>query len=54
MKKERWEFTTVFKGQKFIVIKGTLYKCHSQNLPIIGIFLDWRKEREEFFYKGVE
>lgn len=49
--KERWEFTIVFKGKNFIVIKGTLYKCYPRSLPIIGIFLDWRKEREEFFIK---
>ena len=48
---ERWEFTVVFKGQNFIVIKGTLYKYHSRSLPIIGTFLDLRKEREEFFIK---
>lgn len=48
---ERWEFTVVFKGQNFIVTKGTLYKYHSRSLPIIGTFLDLRKEREEFFIK---
>lgn len=49
--KERWEFTIVFKGRNLIVIKGTLYKYCSRNLQIIGTFLDWRKEREEFFIK---
>lgn len=48
---ERWEYTIVFKGQNFIVIKGTLYKYHVRNLPIIGTFGDLRKEREEFFIK---
>lgn len=51
MKKKRWEFTTVFKGRNFIVIKGTLYKYSPQCLPIIGTFLDWRKKRKEFFIK---
>lgn len=49
--KDRWEFMVVFKGQNSIVIKGALYKYHVQNLPIIGTFGDWRKEREEFFIK---
>ena len=49
--KERWEFTIVFKGKNFIVIKGTLYKYCPRCLPIIGTFLDWEKEREEFFIK---
>ena len=48
---KRWESTIVFKGKNFIVIKGTLYKCYSRSLPIIGTFLDWKKEREEFFIK---
>ena len=50
MKKKRWEFTTVFKGRNFIVIKGTLYKYFPQCLPIIGTSSDWRKEREKFFF----
>lgn len=49
--KKRWELTTVLKEKSFIMIKGTLYKYSPQSLPIIRTFLDWRKEREEFFIK---
>lgn len=49
--KDRWEYTVVFKGRDFIVIKGTLYTYHVKNFSIIGSFGFYEKEREEFFIK---
>lgn len=43
--KERWEFTIVFKGRNFIVIKGTLYKCYSRNYQLLEHF--WIGEKSE-------